>query len=117
AQREERERKGEDQEQRADQRVDQSQEQACDQSGTGARHVHTGNEPRRDDNRNRVQHKARQEVHAPNGTIEWMASEAPAGAWLFRYRSILPVPLAVILILVRQGQTRAAWPVAIGVIL
>jgi protein-S-isoprenylcysteine O-methyltransferase Ste14 len=46
-----------------------------------------------------------------------MTSVAPSGAWLFRYRSILPVPFALILILVRKGQTRALWPVMIGVIL
>ena len=46
-----------------------------------------------------------------------MTSEAPAGAWLFRYRSILPVPLALILILVRKGQARSLWPVALGVVL
>ena len=34
-----------------------------------------------------------------------MTSEAPAGAWLFRYRSFLPVPLALILLLVRAGET------------
>lgn len=34
-----------------------------------------------------------------------MNSEAPAGAWLFRYRSFLPVPLALILLLVRAGET------------
>jgi protein-S-isoprenylcysteine O-methyltransferase Ste14 len=46
-----------------------------------------------------------------------MTSEAPAGAWLFRYRSILPVPLALVLILVRKGEARFAWTVVIGVML
>jgi protein-S-isoprenylcysteine O-methyltransferase Ste14 len=46
-----------------------------------------------------------------------MTAEAPAGAWLFRYRSILPVPLALVLILVRTGESRLAWPVVIGVTL
>ena len=46
-----------------------------------------------------------------------MTSGAPAGAWLFRYRSILPVPLALILILVRKGQAPSVWPVALGVML
>ena len=46
-----------------------------------------------------------------------MTSAAPAGAWLFRYRSILPVPLALILILVSYAQTRAIWPVVLGVLL
>ena len=32
-----------------------------------------------------------------------MTAEAPTGAWLFRYRSFLPVPLALILVLVRRG--------------
>jgi len=43
-----------------------------------------------------------------------MTSAAPAGAWLFRYRSILPVPLALILILVRYAQAPAIWPVLVG---
>jgi protein-S-isoprenylcysteine O-methyltransferase Ste14 len=46
-----------------------------------------------------------------------MSSEAPAGAWLFRYRSLLPVPLAVILIVVRRGEGQALWPAAIGAML
>ena len=46
-----------------------------------------------------------------------MTSAAPTGAWLFRYRSILPVPLALILILVPYAQTRALWPVGAGVLL
>jgi len=37
-----------------------------------------------------------------------MTSEAPAGAWLFRYRSFLPVPLALILLFVRAGETDGA---------
>jgi len=45
-----------------------------------------------------------------------MTSEAPAGAWLFRYRSVLPVPLALVLILVRKGELRSAWLVVIGVL-
>ena len=52
-----------------------------------------------------------------NGTIESMSAGAPAGAWLFRYRSILPVPLALILVLVRKGGLRSAWPVVLGVAL
>lgn len=52
-----------------------------------------------------------------NGTIERMTSEAPAGAWLFRYRSILPVPLALILLLVRKGEAHSRWPIAAGVVL
>jgi protein-S-isoprenylcysteine O-methyltransferase Ste14 len=46
-----------------------------------------------------------------------MTSEAPAGAWLFKYRSILPVPLALILVLVRKGQLRSAGPVIVGITL
>ncbi len=38
-----------------------------------------------------------------------MTTEAPAGAWLFRYRSSLPVPLALILLLVRKGQVTSPW--------
>src|SRR4026208_2482364 len=43
-----------------------------------------------------------------------MTSEAPAGAWLFRYRSFLPVPLALILLLVRAGETDGGAPIAPG---
>ena len=46
-----------------------------------------------------------------------MTSEAPAGAWLFRYRSILPVPLALVLVFVRKGGSPFVWPVVIGVTL
>jgi protein-S-isoprenylcysteine O-methyltransferase Ste14 len=44
-----------------------------------------------------------------------MTSEAPTGAWLFRYRSILPVPLALILVLVRKAEIRSDWPIAAGI--
>jgi protein-S-isoprenylcysteine O-methyltransferase Ste14 len=46
-----------------------------------------------------------------------MTSEAPTGAWLFRYRSFLPVPLALILLLVRAGQVDGALIVAAGILL
>jgi protein-S-isoprenylcysteine O-methyltransferase Ste14 len=46
-----------------------------------------------------------------------MTSEAPAGAWLFRYRSFLPVPLALILLLVRKGQVGGTLIVAGGILL
>ena len=46
-----------------------------------------------------------------------MTSEAPAGAWLFRYRSFLPVPLALILLLVRVGETGGASVIAAGVLI
>jgi protein-S-isoprenylcysteine O-methyltransferase Ste14 len=46
-----------------------------------------------------------------------MTSEAPAGAWLFRYRSSLPVPLALILLLVRKGQVGAPWVLIVGPLL
>jgi protein-S-isoprenylcysteine O-methyltransferase Ste14 len=46
-----------------------------------------------------------------------MTSEAPTGAWLFRYRSFLPVPLALILLLVRKGQVDGALIVAAGILL
>ncbi len=46
-----------------------------------------------------------------------MTSEAPAGAWLFRYRSFLPVPLALILVLVRKGQVDGALLVSGGVLI
>ncbi len=49
-----------------------------------------------------------------NGTIEWMTSDAPTGAWLFRYRSFLPVPLALILLFVRYGEVTSLAVVAAG---
>ena len=46
-----------------------------------------------------------------------MTTEAPAGAWLFRYRSALPVPLALILVFVRKGQSDARWVFVAGPLL
>jgi protein-S-isoprenylcysteine O-methyltransferase Ste14 len=46
-----------------------------------------------------------------------MTSEAPAGAWLFRYRSYLPIPLALILLLVRVGESGRVSIVMAGVLL
>src|SRR5215218_8409678 len=46
-----------------------------------------------------------------------MTAEAPTGAWLFRYRSFLPIPLALVLLLVRIGEIRAGWVVVAGVLL
>jgi len=46
-----------------------------------------------------------------------MTSEAPAGAWLFRYRSFLPVPLALILLLVRVGEIDGAALMASGALM
>ena len=46
-----------------------------------------------------------------------MTSEAPAGAWLFRYRSFLPVPLALVLLLVRKGEVDGWGLVLAGVLL
>jgi protein-S-isoprenylcysteine O-methyltransferase Ste14 len=46
-----------------------------------------------------------------------MTSEAPAGAWLFRYRSSLPVPLALILLFVRKGEVAAPWVLVVGPLL
>lgn len=43
-----------------------------------------------------------------------MTSEAPGGAWLFRYRSSLPVPLALVLVLVRAGEVHGIWPAVLG---
>jgi protein-S-isoprenylcysteine O-methyltransferase Ste14 len=43
-----------------------------------------------------------------------MTSQAPGGAWLFRYRSFLPIPLALILLIVRAGETDGAATIAIG---
>ena len=43
-----------------------------------------------------------------------MTSEAPAGAWLFRYRSFLPIPLALVLLLVRKGEVDGWVPVMTG---
>jgi protein-S-isoprenylcysteine O-methyltransferase Ste14 len=46
-----------------------------------------------------------------------MSSEAPAGAWLFRYRSVLPVPLALVLLLVRKGEVDGWGMVVAGAVL
>ncbi len=46
-----------------------------------------------------------------------MTSEAPAGAWLFRYRSFLPVPLALILLLVRAGEIDGGALIAAGALM
>jgi protein-S-isoprenylcysteine O-methyltransferase Ste14 len=43
-----------------------------------------------------------------------MTSEAPGGAWLFRYRSFLPIPLALILLFVRVAETDGAPLVTFG---
>jgi Putative protein-S-isoprenylcysteine methyltransferase len=43
-----------------------------------------------------------------------MAAETPTGAWLFRYRSFLPVPLALVLLLVRKGAVDARWITIVG---
>lgn len=37
-----------------------------------------------------------------------------AGAWAFRQRSWLPVPIALALVLMHQGQARGAWPLFVG---
>ena len=39
------------------------------------------------------------------------------GAWTFRQRSWLPVPLGLAVVVFRTGQAPGAWPVAIGVAL
>jgi protein-S-isoprenylcysteine O-methyltransferase Ste14 len=46
-----------------------------------------------------------------------MTSEAPAGAWLFRYRSFLPVPLALMLLLIRTGEVDGRPLMAAGALL
>ena len=46
-----------------------------------------------------------------------MTSQSPAGAWLFRYRSLLPVPLALVLLVVRTGAVRARWVLVAGPLL
>jgi protein-S-isoprenylcysteine O-methyltransferase Ste14 len=46
-----------------------------------------------------------------------MTSEAPAGAWLFRYRSFLPVPLALMLLLIRTGEVDGRTLMAAGALL
>src|SRR3954452_9864912 len=47
-----------------------------------------------------------------------MTSELPAaGAWLFRYRSALPVPLALVLVLVRWRAVTAPWVFVAGPLL
>jgi protein-S-isoprenylcysteine O-methyltransferase Ste14 len=52
-----------------------------------------------------------------DGTIERMTSEAPAGAWLFRYRSFLPVPLALMVLLIRTGEVDGRALMAAGALL
>jgi protein-S-isoprenylcysteine O-methyltransferase Ste14 len=46
-----------------------------------------------------------------------MTSEAPAGAWLFRYRSFLPIPLALILLLVRAGTIDGLTLLVVGALI
>src|SRR6266480_1427481 len=46
-----------------------------------------------------------------------MTSEAPAGAWLFRYRSYLPIPLALILLLARIGEAGGVSIIIAGALL
>jgi protein-S-isoprenylcysteine O-methyltransferase Ste14 len=36
------------------------------------------------------------------------------GAWAFRQRSWLPVPAALVLVVLHQGETRATWPLFVG---
>ena len=52
-----------------------------------------------------------------DGTIELMTSEAPTGAWLFRYRSFLPVPLALMLLLIRSGEVDGRILTAAGALI
>jgi protein-S-isoprenylcysteine O-methyltransferase Ste14 len=52
-----------------------------------------------------------------DGTIETMTSEAPTGAWLFRYRSFLPVPLALMLLLIRSGEVDGSVLAAAGALI
>ena len=52
-----------------------------------------------------------------DGTIEPMTSEAPTGAWLFRYRSFLPVPLALMLLLIRSGEVDGRALTAAGALI
>jgi len=52
-----------------------------------------------------------------DGTIELMTSEAPTGAWLFRYRSFLPVPLALMLLLIRAGEVDGRILTAAGALI
>jgi protein-S-isoprenylcysteine O-methyltransferase Ste14 len=46
-----------------------------------------------------------------------MTSEAPTGAWLFRYRSFLPVPLALMLLLIRSGEVDGRALMAAGALI
>jgi len=46
-----------------------------------------------------------------------MTSEAPTGAWLFRYRSFLPVPLALMLLLIRSGEVDGRILTAAGALI
>lgn len=46
-----------------------------------------------------------------------MTSEARTGAWLFKYRTPSPVPLALILVFVRKGAIEAPWVFVVGPLL
>lgn len=46
-----------------------------------------------------------------------MTSEAPAGAWLFRYRSFFPIPLALILVFVRAGEFGGLRVILLGALI
>ena len=46
-----------------------------------------------------------------------MTAEAPTGAWLFRYRSFLPVPLALMLLLIRSGEVDGSSLTAAGALI
>src|SRR5215207_5970124 len=48
--------------------------------------------------------------HAPPALVR-------LGAWAFRQRSWLPVPLGLAVVVFRTGETTAPWPIATGVAL
>lgn len=52
-------------------------------------------------------------VQAP-GDGDRSTFQARVGAWAFRQRSWLPVPLALVLVLVHRAEVQAAWPLVLG---
>jgi protein-S-isoprenylcysteine O-methyltransferase Ste14 len=66
-----------------------------------------------------------QPVHQPTATsgtlysprVEQLPVVARAGAWAFRQRSWLPVPLALAVVLTTVGKADGSWPMALGSLL
>ena len=52
-------------------------------------------------------------ARAPEG-VDRSTLPGRFGAWAFRQRSWLPVPVALVLVVMHHGETRAAWPLFVG---